>query len=346
MTGGDSYRPFVTVVLPVRNEEAHLEPCLQSILAQDYPADRMEILIADGRSEDGTRSLVGVHAERDPRIRLVDNPGKIVPTGLNAAIREARGEVIVRVDGHTTIEADYVSESVSALERTGADVVGGKMHAVGRGPFGRTVAMATSTPMGVGGSRFHYADREEPAESVYMGVFRRDLFRRFGWFNERMVRNQDDEFNYRVRKGGGTVFLVPQLRSTYSPRESPRALFRQYFQYGLYKVRVGLLHPRMIRPRHLIPSAFTLLLVALLLLTAGLPGAWPAPVLLLLAHMGASLLLSIGPGLRDPGSWLLVPAATLILHLAYGAGVIGGGLAALMGRPPGGRESRAPGDVS
>ena len=145
MSGPLPERPFVTVILPVRNEARSVRACLRSVLEQDYPAERMEILVADGRSEDGTRDLIAQAARSDARIRMVDNPGRIVPTGLNAALRESRGEVIVRVDGHTQIARDYIAQSVEALRRTGADVVGGGMRPVGRAPFGRAVALATST---------------------------------------------------------------------------------------------------------------------------------------------------------------------------------------------------------
>ncbi len=328
-------KPFVTVILPVRNEERDLEACLQSVLAQDYPRELMEVLVADGRSEDGTRELVARQARADARVRLVDNPGRIVPTGLNAAIRESRGEVIVRVDGHTRIEPDYVALSVEALRRTGADVVGGNMRAAGRSTFGRSVALATSTPMGVGGSRFHYAECEEPAESVYMGVFRRDVFARYGFFDEGMVRNQDDEFNYRVRARGGRIVLVPALRSTYAPRESAAALFRQYFQYGFYKVRVASLHPRMFRPRHALPSLFVLAVAGLALAALWVPLARALLPLLLLLHAGASLVFSARAAAGERAAWLLSPVATLVLHAGYGSGFLAGAASALLGRTPG-----------
>ncbi len=332
---GPSSIPMVSVVLPIRNEAAHIGPCLEAVLAQDYPRERLEVLVADGLSEDSTRRVVSDLAARDGRIRIVDNPGRIVPTGLNAAIRACAGEVIVRIDGHTIVEPDYVREAVNALARTGADVVGGNMTARGRGSVGRAVAMATSNPMGVGGSRFHYAASEEEAESAYMGTFRRDVFDRFGWFDEGLVRNQDDEFNYRVRASGGRVYLVPSMRSSYCPRESIRALFRQYFQYGYYKIRVAALHPGMVRPRHLIPSGFAVALLALVMAALVSPRAAGLLVLLLLVHAGLSLALSLPGGLKDPGAWLLVPVATLALHLAYGFGFLAGALASMGGRSPG-----------
>lgn len=327
--------PFVSVVLPVRNEAAHLGACLKAVEDQEYPGGRMEILVADGRSTDGTRDLVGERARLDPRIRLVDNPGRIVPTGLNAAIRLSRGDVIVRVDGHTIVERDYVRRGVEALTRTRADIVGGNMNAASSSLFGRAVAMATSTPMGVGGSRFHYSSREEPAETVYMGTFRRDVFDRFGWFDENLVRNQDDEFTYRVRESGGKVFLVPSMISRYTPRESPVRLLKQYFQYGFYKVRVARLHPKMMRPRHLTPSAFVLLLTVLAAAAPASAAAATALAALLVLHAAASLAFSARSGASDPAAWILVVPATLLLHAGYGAGFLAGAAALLLGREPG-----------
>jgi glycosyltransferase involved in cell wall biosynthesis len=339
-------RPFVSVVLPVRNEARHLRPCLEAVLAQDYPADDMEILVADGMSDDGTRAIVAEFARRDPRVRLVDNPGRIVPAGLNAAIARARGSVVVRVDGHTLVERDYVARAVEALARTGADVVGGSMTPRARSLFGRAVALATSTPMGVGGSRFHYALSEEPAESVYMGSFRRDAFTRFGLFDEGLVRNQDDEFNYRVREAGGQVVLAPAMRSWYTPRETPGALFRQYLQYGYYKVRVAALHPRMARPRHLIPSAFVLVSAGLAAASPVVPAAGGLLAAGWALHAAASLALALPGGRRDPAAWALVPAATLLLHVGYGTGFLAGAAAAAAGRAPGGGRRAAEGRAS
>jgi len=330
-----AHRPLVSVVLPVRNEARDIGRCLDAILAQDYPADRMEILVVDGMSSDATREVVATYSRREPRVRLVENPGRIVPTALNAALRSFEGEILVRVDGHTVVDRDYVSQGVAALERTGADVVGGTMNAVGSSRFGRAVAIATSTPMGVGGSTFHYATEERAAESVYMGTFRRDVFARFGSFDERCRRNQDDEFNYRVREGGGRIYLVPSMTSRYFPRESPRALFRQYFQYGYYKVLVASLHPRMMRPRHFVPSIFV---IGAACLAASAPLSRAGALLLATAlalHLSLSLALASKEGRTDLAGWILVPAATLIIHFGYGSGFLTGCFAALLGRAPG-----------
>ena len=174
---------------------------------------------------------------------LLDNPGQIVPTGINAALKIARGSIIIRIDGHTAIAPDYIAQCVRALEQSKADNVGGRMDAVGSNAFARAVALATSSPFGIGGSRFHYSQKEEWVDSVYMGAWRRDAFEKYGLFDEELVRNQDDEFNYRMRKQGGKILLNPKIKSNYTVRCSAVKLFRQYYQYGFWKVRVFQKHP-------------------------------------------------------------------------------------------------------
>jgi len=317
--------PFVSLILPIRNEAASLEAGLLAIMAQDYPAERMEILIAEGRSDDGTRALVESFAARHPapEIRILDNPGKIVPTGMNIALRQAKGEIILRVDGHTTIAPDYVCCCVEALERSGAENVGGRMNAVGNTPFGRAAAQATSTPFGVGGARFHYSEKEEWVDTVYMGAWPRRVFEQIGLFDEELVRNQDDEFNYRLRKHGGRILLSPTILSMYTVRGTPRALAKQYFQYGFWKVRVLQKHPRQMSLRQFVPPAFVLAL--LLGMLAALLGSWSLLALVagayLLANIGASLWTALRCGWR---SFMFLPRVFTIIHISYGLGFLTG----------------------
>ncbi|HEX9007232.1 MAG TPA: glycosyltransferase family 2 protein, partial [Bacteroidota bacterium] len=239
--------PVVSVIMPVCNEGTFIQRSLGAVTAQEYPRELLEILVVDGMSDDGTRELVLTAGRADARIRLIDNPRCIVSCAFNLGLREARGDVIVRVDGHTIIAADYVAACVAALLRTGADNVGGRMQPEGSTPFGRAVAMATSVPFGVGGGRFHYSADEEWVDTVYLGAWRREIFDRLGGFDEEMVKNQDDEFNYRLREDGGRILLSPAIRSRYFNRTSPRLLWKQYFAYGFWKVRVMQKHPRQMR---------------------------------------------------------------------------------------------------
>ncbi|MFQ5921931.1 MAG: glycosyltransferase family 2 protein [Anaerolineales bacterium] len=340
-------RPLVTVLIPIRNEERYIGRCLEAVLAQGYPAERMEVLVIDGMSTDGTRGIVqeimdrGRQAidhspsptlhrpsstvHRHPSIRLLDNPAKIVPSALNTGLSQAKGEILIRVDGHTRVAQDYVLHCTSALDQTEADNAGGRMSAVGEGFFGRAVALATSSPFGVGGARFHYSDEEEWVDTVYMGAWRRELFDRVGLFDEEMIRGQDDEFNYRLRAAGGQILLSPKIRSEYMVRSSPGALWHQYFQYGYWKVRVLQKHPRQMQPRQFVPPLFvgSLLLGALL---AALT-SWGGYAVALIAgtYLLANLATSIWTAARRGWRYLpLLPPIFAILHLSYGSGFLVG----------------------
>jgi succinoglycan biosynthesis protein ExoA len=249
--------PLVSVVIPTRNEEQTIAGCLGAVLAQDYPAGCMEVLVVDGRSTDRTRAIVAELAAIAPRsrVQLLDNPHRIASTALNIGIRAARGEIIARVDGHTILARDYLRRCVETLVVTGADNVGGLMRPQGHGYAGTCIALATRSRLGIGNSRFHYDERGGEAETVYLGCFRRSIFERVGLFDEGLVRNQDDELNDRIVAAGGRIWLSPHIRSTYVGRSSFRALWRQYYQYGYWKVRVLRRHPGARRLRHLAPAA-------------------------------------------------------------------------------------------
>ncbi|HVN86438.1 MAG TPA: glycosyltransferase family 2 protein [Candidatus Binatia bacterium] len=317
-------RPFVSVMIPMRNEATSISRCLDSVLAQDYPADRFEVLVVDGTSTDGSDVLIARYAERDPRVHLLRNPHRIVPSALNIAIRAARGDVIMRVDGHTRIAPDYMRTGVDALRRTGADNVGGPMRAVGGGVIGDAIALATSSRFGIG-SYFHYGREEAEADTVYMGMFSRHAFERVGLFDEEMVRNQDDEFNYRLRKAGGRIVLTPAMRSSYQNRQSLTALAKQYAQYGFWKVRVLQKHPAQMSARHFVPPA---LVHGLLLPLCAAP--WlPALLLVTLAQVVIYLLavsvVSARIARRERGDLFVPLVATFAtLHLSWGSGFAAG----------------------
>lgn len=322
-----SDQPSVSVIMPIRNEGAFISRSLGAVLAQDYPADRLEVVIADGMSTDDTREAIGRAARERPdvRVTIVDNPGRIVPTGFNRALVRTRGDVIVRVDGHTVIAPNYVTECVAALRRSGADNVGGRMDPVASGQFGCATALATASRFGVGGARFHYSDREELVDTVYMGAWPRTVFTRIGLFDEEQVRNQDDEFNYRLRARGGKILLSPQIQSRYYNRSTPRSLWRQYFQYGYWKVRVMQKHPGQMRLRHFVPPAFVASL-ALGLLLAPLSPIWARAlgvtvVMYGSAMLAASVVVGFGKPLLEA---LLLPVAFVTLHVAYGLGFLVG----------------------
>lgn len=338
----DSELPFVSVLMPVRNEGAYIEASLGCVLGQDYPAERMEILVADGRSTDDTREVVAAQARRDPRLRLVDNPGGIVATGLNAALLQARGEILVRVDGHCEVAPDYVRRCVAHLadqQRRGVVLtgVGGPIETVGEGGLARAIAVAMSSRFGVGGSAFRVlggkdADETLPefrhVDTIAFPAYPRTTVARGGLYDEELVRNQDDEYNYRLRKAGAELLLAPDVGSRYFSRATLRSLWRQYRQYGFWKVRVLQKHPRQMRWRQFVPPA----LVAALLLTAGIGllgaglgvglAAWLPSMAVAGLYLAANLLASLATAGGAGKHRIALPLAFAAMHLGYGLGFL------------------------
>ena len=230
--------PLVSVVVPCRNEERHIAQCLDSILACDFPQERLEILVVDGCSDDGTRAILARYAERYARIHVLDNPKRITPTALNIGVLAARGEIIMRMDAHVIYPASYISQLVGALEETGADNVGGIIATLpgDDSATARAIAVGLSHPLGVGNSYFRVGSRERRwTDAVSFGCYRRQVFERIGLFDEELVRNQDDEFDLRLIKHGGRVLLLPEVVSQYYARRSLRQVARMFYQYGYFK---------------------------------------------------------------------------------------------------------------
>jgi len=318
--------PLVSVVMPVYNEAGFIARNLEAVLAQDYPREKLEILVADGMSDDGTRDIVRkfVDDTAHARVELVDNPQRIMPTGTNAAIRRSRGDVVLLLGGHAALPQNYIRTCVAQLLKSDADCVGGAMISVGEGATGETIAAAMSSPWGIGNSGFRTGagDEARPADTVPFGTYRRRVFERIGLFNPNMVRHQDYEFNYRLRESGGTILLMPALKAIYHVRPSLRSLWRQYWQYGIWKGRLVRNHPASLRPRHLAPS----FLVAALVLTA--IAALVAPLgrlafaMLLGAYLGFVALGTLSLARRLGASRALrAPLVLMTLHLSYGSGV-------------------------
>jgi glycosyltransferase involved in cell wall biosynthesis len=260
--------PKVSIVIPCRNERHFIEPCLASTLSQQIPDGSFEVIIADGQSTDGTRQILNRAAMQDPRILVLDNPGRIVSSGLNAAIRVARGKFIVRMDAHTECAADYVLNCIRVIESTSADNVGGPWSAKANGLIAKAIAAGFQSSFAAGGARSHNLAYEGFVDTVYLGCWRKETFDKFGYFDEELVRNQDDEHNLRIIRGGGKVYQSPKIKSWYKPRGSLAALFKQYMQYGYWKVRVIQKHKLPASWRHLVPGAFVPTLVVLSLLSA------------------------------------------------------------------------------
>lgn len=315
--------------MPVLDEERHLATAVDHVLANDYPGP-VEIVLALGPSADRTDEVADELARRDPRVRIVPNPSGRTSAGLNAAIEAATYDIIVRIDGHALIPRNYLAVAVSVLNDTGADNVGGIMGAEGETDFERAVAAAMTSWFGVGGAAFHIGGEAGPALTVYLGCFRRDALERVGGFDETMVRAQDWELNHRIRHTGGTVWFTPDLRVTYRPRGTVRALARQYWQYGRWRREVTRRHSGTVSIRYL-AAPMTVLAI-------GIGGAMgvcgvvtgrrrliglgaSAPVCYALGNLAASVWI----GRREPlGVRLRIPAALATMHLAWGAGFLRG----------------------
>lgn len=311
--------PLVSVVIPMRNEAAHIADCVDSVLAQDYPAERLELIVVDGDSDDNSVAVLRAYGDR---LRVLRNPSRIVPTAMNIGIRAARGEVVARVDAHTLLAPDYVRTGVEVLARTGADNVGGPMRAVGGGPWADAIALAMSSRFGIG-AYFHFASEDREVDTVYMGMYPRTVFERIGLFDEELVRNQDDELNYRLRKAGGRIFLTTRMHSRYQNRQSLKTLARQFFQYGWWKVRVLQKHPLQMSVRQFVPPTF---LAALVVTAAAMPWLSAAGWLFAAtagAYGAATSVAAASVARRH--RWLLFPrllAAFATMHLSWGAGFL------------------------
>ena len=325
----------ISVIIPCRNERRHIGPFLDSLLAQEIdPGWELEILVADGLSDDGTRDVLRQYGARNPSVRMIDNPGRIVSTGLNAAIEAAQGDVIIRMDAHTIYGQSYIRECVTVLDESGADNAGGPWVAEGRGIAGQAIAAAFRSSFCTGGGKAHDPDYEGEVDTVYLGCWRRSVFGKIGLFDPSLVRNQDDELNFRLRRLGGRIWQSPRIKSSYTPRGSLAALFRQYLQYGFWKVAVMRKHHGLASWRHAVPALFvTSILIGLALV--GLTGWLRMPTLAgifgtaLAAELVLYALACCAAAARFIGrleirALLLLPAVMSIYHIAYGLGFLAG----------------------
>ena len=325
--GSKSMLPFISIILPVRNEERYIVACVESIFAQDYPAQQMEVIFVDGRSEDRTVELLVKMQQEHPQIKVLDNPDRTVPYAMNIGIRESRGEVIVRMDAHAEYPTDYVRLSVETLLAEDCDNAGGVCETRGRGFMGEAIARMLGTPLGVGNSAFRLATQDGYVDTVPFGCFRRELFERIGGFDERMTRNQDNELNFRIRKNGGKIYLNHNIRVIYYCRDTLRGIMRMGFMNGKWNVITMALVPGSMGVRHFVPLAFVLSTIGLLLLTL-LTGSMFFGGLLLL-EWGAYLLLDgfYSYTIAKEKGWRFLPVELILypaFHFAYGFGSLCG----------------------
>jgi cellulose synthase/poly-beta-1,6-N-acetylglucosamine synthase-like glycosyltransferase len=310
--------PFVTIAIPCLDEEAYIERCVRGALAQDYPADRLEVVVADGGSRDRTRELLAAAAKADARLRVIDNPGRIQARGMNEILRVARGGVIVRFDAHSEFASDYVTQCVAELRRTGADNAGGAARARATTPFQHALCAALDSPLGVGGAGYRSGDAEGFVDTVFCGAFPRAVFERVGLYDPGAVVNEDAELNQRIAAAGGRIYLSRRIVAYYYPRASLPALARQYFRYGQGRARTILKGGRLPRPRNVGPFLAVVGGAALLLTAPLSPLTWGLFAFYGAATGAEAVRVSRGrPPARAWEVWPLFPA----LHLSHGVGM-------------------------
>ncbi|MFL6137895.1 MAG: glycosyltransferase family 2 protein [Frankiaceae bacterium] len=314
--------PLVTVVVPARNEERSIARCLDSVLGQTGPD--LEVLVVDGDSDDATLDVVRERAARDPRVRVLRNPRRVIPAALNVGLAAARGRWLVRVDAHSTVPPHYVETVVGHLATGRWGGVGGRKDAVSATTVGRAVAAALGSPFGVGNSHYHHATEAREVDHVPFGAYPVALCRAVGGWDEAITTNEDYEFDYRVRLAGGRLLLDPSLRIAWECRETLPALAGQYWRYGKGKAAVARKHPRSLRPRHLAAPLLVAAAVAAAATAAAAPRRPGLPALGALATAYGGVL-ALGTAhasrtLTDRRARRWLPAALATMHLAWGAG--------------------------
>ncbi|MEV6795089.1 glycosyltransferase family 2 protein [Streptomyces sp. NPDC051320] len=311
--------PAVSVIMPVLNEERHLRNSVRHILEQEYDGE-MEVVIAIGPSSDRTEEIAAELVREDPRVHTVANPTGRTPAALNAAIKASRHPVVVRVDGHGMLSPNYIATAVRLLAETGAMNVGGIMHAEGENAWEDAVAAAMTSKVGVGNAAFHTGGQAGPAETVYLGVFRREALEQQGGYNEEFIRAQDWELNFRIRDAGGLIWFSPELRVQYRPRPSVRALAKQYKDYGRWRHVVARYHEGSINLRYLAPPAAVCAIAAGIVAGAAVtPWAFLVPAGYVAAIVAGSLPAGKGLSLKARAR---IPVALATMHMCWGFGFL------------------------
>jgi glycosyltransferase involved in cell wall biosynthesis len=334
--------PFISIIIPVRNEEKYIGRCLSSILCQDYPSDKMEVILVDGMSEDQTiekikeifdplksnkRKLKRADKDKGIGVRILNNPRKIVPCALNVGIKEARGDLIIRMDAHAEYARNYISKCVDRLRISDADNVGGTIKSIpgGNTLIGNAIALASANTFGVGNSKFRTSHKAEYVDTVAFGAWPRWVFGEKNLFDERLARNQDIEFNARIRKEGGKVFLTPEIKSFYRCKETLMGLWRQNFENGKWVVYTKMIAPYTLSYRHFVPFLFVLSLILSLVFAPFVSVLGNVFISIVCAYLLSSIFfstkISFVKGLRY---FFVLPLVFATLHFSYGLGSVWG----------------------
>lgn len=314
----------VSVVIPCRNEESHIGRCIQSIIEQSYGIDNIEVMVCDGCSDDNTQRIIEEYNIKYPQIKLVINEKRVAPSAMNLGIKAAVGEIIVIFGAHAYMDSDYIKICVEKLKSSDIACVGGRIINISENSMAEAISFSMGSPFGVGNALFRFSEKEQLVDTVAFGAYRRSIFDEIGYFDEELVRNQDDELNFRISKSGNKILLAPDIISHYYTRGSFGKLWTQYFQYGFWKVRVIQKHKKPAAVRHLIPLLFV---VSLILGTIVSPFSKIARYLFLtelIVYLSGAIIFSLK---ASGGKIKYVPRmiiSFLILHLSYGIGFLEG----------------------
>lgn len=310
--------PEVSVIVPCRNEEKRIKRCIDSILAQDYPADKIEIIIVDGMSNDGTRRIIGEYAERYANIRIMDNPDGITPKAFNIGTGNSKGEIITIISAHSAYAAGYLSKCVEYLGKTGADNVGGICDHRGEGFIGKAISLVLNVKFALGGAKFRTAKKEQYVDTVFPGAWPKETFQKYGYFSEQLLRNQDIEHNARIRKNGGRIFFTPEIRCYYYCRTNLKDLWLQNFRTGYWNIKTIIIAPHSLSLRHFVPLIFTLSLLTVWIV----PKLW---LFIITSYMLVDIFFSLKIALKNGVRYFfLSPIIFAVLHVSYGLGTLAG----------------------
>lgn len=316
---------IVSVIIPIRNEEGYIKHCIDSVVAQDFPEDALELILVDGMSCDKTVEIIKRYMENYKFIKLLSNPKKTVQFALNIGIENATGTYIVRMDAHSEYETDYISKCVEYLEKTKAQNVGGPMIAKGKTNLQKVIAAAYHSPFALGGGKFHNENFEGYADTVYLGSFKKSMLEDLGMYDECLPCNEDDDLNFRIIENGGKIFITPNIKSVYYPRSTYKDLFKQYYKYGFWKVAVIKKHKKPARLSHLVPVSFVLFIILFLLLSILFSFSRKIFLGVLILYFFLNIYFSFkNERISSLKNTIQLVFVHLILHISYGLGFLTG----------------------
>ncbi|NMA48740.1 MAG: glycosyltransferase family 2 protein [Tissierellia bacterium] len=313
----------ISIIIPCRNEKGYIENCIESLLSQDADNIEYEVLVVDGDSDDGTKDILHKIVKSNDRIKYLCNKEKLVSNALNIGIMNASSPIVMRMDAHTVYDKFYVKKCLKVMRQTCADNVGGVWTPKGDGYISRAIAAAFKSPFAIGNAKSHNKNYEGWVDTVYLGCWKRSLFDKVGLFDEELVRNQDDEFNLRIIKSGGKIWQSPSIKCWYVPRNSLYSLWKQYFQYGFWKVRVIQKHKMFASYRHIIPALFVMSVLLGLIMSIIFPVIYPLYMFLMLSYLTFISVGSMQCAMKDGWTLLtLLPIVISIYHFSYGLGFL------------------------